>query len=200
MNDPRDVRALSADQTYTGSVFKPIYTAQVTVTGGDSGHGRATGHAVSHDGALDLHLRLPEELGGDTSGPNPEQLFAAGFAACFHGALSLVVRRESLDPAPITVEATVAFGRDPADGGYLLEAGLVVSWPNADRETANRLLAEASALCPYSKLTRQGAPTTITLAPDHKGVADLVGRATRRGHHQRDRRAACHRRRPRLAQ
>ncbi|MFC5752402.1 Ohr family peroxiredoxin [Actinomadura rugatobispora] len=144
-----------------GHAFKPLYTAHVTVSGGGSSHGRATGRARSSDGALDLGLRVPRELGGDTTGPNPEQLFAAAFAACLHGALSLVARRHALDPAPITIEASVAFGRDPGDGGYQLRPDLVVSWPGVERETAARLLAEATALCPYSKLTSQGAPSTI---------------------------------------
>ncbi|MFD0885615.1 Ohr family peroxiredoxin, partial [Streptosporangium algeriense] len=121
--------------------------------------------ARSADGSLDLELRMPEELGGDTTGPNPEQLFAAGYAACFHGALSLLARRHLLDPASITVEATVAFGRDPEDGGYQLRADLVVNWPGVEPDRANPLLAQATALCPYAKMTRQGIPATITLAP-----------------------------------
>jgi Ohr subfamily peroxiredoxin len=135
------------------------------VTGGGSAHGRATGRARSADGALDLEVRAPGELGGDATGPDPEQLFAAGFAASFHGALSLVARRHPLGPASITVEATVAVGRDPADGGYLLQADLVVNWPGAERKTATQLITEATALCPYAKMTRQGIPATITLAP-----------------------------------
>ncbi|MFI6499311.1 Ohr family peroxiredoxin [Nonomuraea typhae] len=103
-------------------------------------------------------------VGGDNPGPNPEQLFAAGYAACFHGALSLLARRHLLDPEPITVEATVAFGRDPADGGYQLRADLVVTWPGVEDDMAGPLLAEASALCPYAKVTRQGIPATISLA------------------------------------
>ncbi|WP_221762752.1 Ohr family peroxiredoxin [Nonomuraea sp. WAC 01424] len=132
--------------------------------GGGSAHGRASGQARSADGTLSLELRMPEELGGDNPGPNPEQLFAAGYAACFHGALSLLARRHLLDPESITVEATVAFGRDPADGGYQLHADLVVSWPGVESETATPLLAQATALCPYAKMTRQGIPATISLA------------------------------------
>jgi osmotically inducible protein OsmC len=165
MSDPAIVPRPSTDNKCDGAAFKPLYTAQVTVSGGSSGHGRATGKARSADGVLDLDLRIPEELGGDASGTNPEQLFAAGFAACFHGVLSLVARENLLDPAPIIVEATVAFGRDPADGGYLLQADLVVSWPEVERETATRLLTKAAAICPYSKMTRQGTPATISLAP-----------------------------------
>jgi osmotically inducible protein OsmC len=161
VNDPR----LSTEHAYSGSAFKPLYITRVAVSGGSSAHGRATGRARSADGALDLELRMPEELGGDTTGPNPEQLFAAGYAACFHGALSLLARRHLLDPEPITVEATVAVGRDPADGGYQLRADLVVAWPGVERDTATSLLAQATALCPYAKMTRHGIPATISLAP-----------------------------------
>ncbi|MEU6998722.1 Ohr family peroxiredoxin [Nonomuraea sp. NPDC046570] len=161
MNDP----ILSTDHDYSGSAFKPLYTTRVAVTGGSSAHGRATGQARSADGALSLELRMPEELGGDNPGPNPEQLFAAGYAACFHGALSLLARRHLLDPESITVDATVAFGRDPADGGYQLRADLVVTWPGVERETVGPLLAQATALCPYAKMTRQGIPASISFAP-----------------------------------
>ncbi|GAA3223416.1 Ohr family peroxiredoxin [Nonomuraea helvata] len=161
MNDP----ALSTEHDYGGSAFRPLYVTRVAVSGGSSAHGRAPGRARSADGALALELRMPEELGGDNPGPNPEQLFAAGYAACFHGALSLLARRHLLDPSPITVEASVAFGRDPADGGYQLRADLVVRWPGVDRDTATPLLAQATALCPYAKMTRQGIPATINLAP-----------------------------------
>lgn len=161
VNDPR----LSTEHDYSGSAFKPLYVTSVEVSGGSSAHGRATGRARSADGSLDLELRMPEELGGDTTGPNPEQLFAAGYAACFHGALSLLARQHRLDPEPITVKATVAFGRDPADGGYQLHADLVITWPEVDHAQAAPLLSQATALCPYAKMTRQGIPTTITLAP-----------------------------------
>src|SRR4029079_2830860 len=97
--------------------------------------------------------------------PRPNRLSAAGAAAAFHGALSRLPRRHLLDPEPITVEATVAFGRDPADGGYQLSADLVVTWPGVAPETATPLLAQASRLCPYAKMTRQGIPATISLAP-----------------------------------
>ncbi|MFI7132741.1 Ohr family peroxiredoxin [Nonomuraea sp. NPDC050153] len=156
---------LSTEHDYSGSTFKPLYVTRVAVNGGSSAHGRASGRAVSADGALDLQLRMPEELGGDNPGPNPEQLFAAGYAACFHGALSLLARRHLLDPGAITVEATVAFGRDPADGGYQLSADLMVTWPGVDPDTAAPLLSQATALCPYAKMTRQGIPATINLAP-----------------------------------
>ncbi|MEV0388495.1 Ohr family peroxiredoxin [Nonomuraea sp. NPDC050643] len=161
MNDP----ALSADHDHGGDAFRPLYATRVSVSGGGFAHGRASGRARSADGALDLRLRMPAELGGDTAGPNPEQLFAAGYAACFHGVLSLVARQHALDPGPIVVEVGVAFGRDPEDGGYRLRADLVVSWPGVGAETAAPLLDLASELCPYTTMTRQGIPATIGLAP-----------------------------------
>ncbi|MEV4173384.1 Ohr family peroxiredoxin [Nonomuraea sp. NPDC049709] len=152
---------LTADHDYGGPAFKPLYTTRVGVTGGSAAHGRVSGRARSADGALDLELRMPEELGGDAPGPNPEQLFAAAYAACFHGVLSLLARRSLLDPATIAVEVAVAVGRDPADGGYQLRADLVVDWPGVERDTAAPLLTQAATLCPYTKMTRQGIPTTI---------------------------------------
>ncbi|KOV52785.1 peroxiredoxin [Streptomyces sp. AS58] len=154
---------LSTDKDFDGEYFAPIYTTTVTVTGGQVSHGRASGQARSNDGVLDINLRMPSELGGDGSGTNPEQLFGAGFAACFHGALSLVARQAALDPSVISVDATVAFGRDPEDGGYLLRVDLEVKWPDVDPEVAALLLDKADSLCPYARMAWQGTPTTITL-------------------------------------
>ncbi len=164
MHDQASVSAPSTDDDHGGADFNPLYTAQITVDGGGFAHGRATGRAYSPDGAVDLGLRTPGELGGDAVGPNPEQLFATGFAASMHGELSLLARRHLLDPASITVEATVAIGRDPA-GGYLLQADLVVRWQGVARETATSLLVQATELCPYAKMACRGIPTTISLAP-----------------------------------
>ncbi|MCD7445499.1 Ohr family peroxiredoxin [Streptomyces lincolnensis] len=165
MTDPIQLPTLSTEKDYDGEEFSPIYTTTVTVHGGVASHGRASGRARSSDGSLDLDLRMPAELGGDGRGTNPEQLFAAGFAACFHGALSLLARQEGLDPAAISVEATVAFGRDPEDGGYLLYVDLVARWPGVAPETAGDLIEKADALCPYARMAWRGTPTTITLAP-----------------------------------
>ncbi|MCX4461875.1 Ohr family peroxiredoxin [Streptomyces sp. NBC_01728] len=164
MNEQIRLPDLSTDKDFDGESFAPIYTTTVTVSGGVASHGRASGRARSDDGLLDLNLRMPAELGGDGQGTNPEQLFAAGFAACFHGALSLVARQAALDPAAICVDATVAFGRDPEDGGYLLCVDLVVKWPGIDSEVASPLLKKADSLCPYARMAWQGTPTTITLA------------------------------------
>ncbi|WP_328884955.1 Ohr family peroxiredoxin [Streptomyces sp. NBC_00316] len=165
MTDQIQPPDLSTDRDFDGASFSAIYTTAVTVSGGVAGHGRASGRARSADGVLDVSLRMPAELGGDGRGTNPEQLFAAGLAACFHGALSLVARRAALDPAGIAVEATVTFGRDPGHGGYGLRVGLVVTWPGVAPEIAAPLLEKADSLCPYTRMAGQGTPTPITLAP-----------------------------------
>ena len=101
---------------YHGDVFQPLYTADVTVTGGVARHARASGVARSTDGELDVQLRLPPALGGPGGGTNPEQLFAAGYAACFHGALSLLAAHAGIPIPGASVEVTVDFGRAPMDG------------------------------------------------------------------------------------
>jgi lipoyl-dependent peroxiredoxin len=154
---------LSVSHDFTGDTFTPIYISNVRLSGGSAGHGRASGQAVSHDGQLNVELRVPAEMGGPGGGTNPEQLFAAGYAACFHGALSLLAREDGVDPSQVSIDASVAFGRDPADGGYLLTADLVVRWPGVDAETAQGLVDRADLLCPYSKMTRQGTPSTVRL-------------------------------------
>ncbi|RPK33092.1 Ohr family peroxiredoxin [Streptomyces sp. ADI93-02] len=164
MSESISLPHLSTDHDFDGPSFAPIYTTTVTVSGGEASHGRASGHARSDDGTLDLNLRTPPELGGDGNGTNPEQLLAAGFAACLHGALSLLARQNGLDPEPIAVEANVAFGRDPADGGYALHLDLIVNWPGVDPELAAPLLEQADSLSPYTRMMGGGAPTTITLA------------------------------------
>ena len=164
MTEPIRPPELSTDMDFDGESFAALYTTTVTVTGGTAAHGRACGRARSDDGVLDLDLRMPAELGGDGCGTNPEQLFAAGLAACFHGALSLVARQAALDPAAISVEATVVFGRDPEDGGYELHVDLVVRWPGVSPGIAAPLLELADSLCPYARIALHGTPTTITLA------------------------------------
>lgn len=161
MTEQYPLPQLSTTRDFDGASFSAIYETTVTVSGGPAKHGRASGRARSDDGVLDLGLRMPAELGGDGHGTNPEQLFAAGFAACFHRALSLVARQEELDPADISV----AFGPDPADGGHLLRVDLVVGWRGVDPEIAEPLLEQADSLCPCAKMAVRGTPTTITLAP-----------------------------------
>lgn len=118
----------------------------------------------SDDGNLNLELRLPTEFGGPGNGTNPEQLFAAGFAACFHGALNLLTKRMAMEIADMAVEVKVAFGRDPMDGGYALLIELCVRMPGIERAVAEELVRNAERLCPYAKMARQGAINIVTVA------------------------------------
>lgn len=163
---------LSVEKDFDGASFSPIYTTTVTVEGGAVAHGRASGRARSADGVLDITFGMPAELGGGGAGTNPEQLFAAGFAACFHGALSLLARRAALDPAAIAVDATVVFGRDPGDGGYQLRVALEVVWPGADPDLVHPLLEQAFSLCPYARMAVRGTPVTVALVSGRPGAPD----------------------------
>jgi len=126
---------------------KVLYTAAATSTG----DGRS-GHVVSSDRRLDLDLAPPAELGGSGDGTNPEQLFAAGYSACFHSALRGVARRAGVDPGESTVTAEVGVG--PEGDLYGLVVTLIVSIPGLDREKARELAEAAHQRCPYSRATR----------------------------------------------
>lgn len=154
---------LSFLDRYSGDAFQPLYTATVAVTGGEARHGRASGTARSHDGELDLALRLPTELGGPGGGTNPEQLFAAGFAACFHGALSLLAAREHIEIPDAEVTAQVTFGRDPMDGLFTLAATVRIALPGVERRVAATLVRNTERLCPYAKMARQGIECIVYL-------------------------------------
>jgi lipoyl-dependent peroxiredoxin len=137
-----------------------IYTAEALSTGA----GR-NGHVRSSDGRVDLELAPPTEMGGSGAGTNPEQLFAAGYAACFHSALQGIARREKVDIADSTVGGRVGIGANGA-GGYGLQVELEVVIPNLDHETAQRLADLAHTVCPYSNATRGNIDVTITVADD----------------------------------
>ncbi len=137
--------------------MQPIYTAVALATG----DGR-NGHATSEDGLLDLDLRVPKEMGGPGGATNPEQLFAAGYAACFHSALKLVAGQDQLDVAGTEVSASVAIGATDA-GGFGLAVELDVQVPNLDREAAEALVARAHEVCPYSNATRGNIEVTLTV-------------------------------------
>ena len=124
-----------------------LYTAVATSTG----DGRS-GHVASSDHRIDFDLALPPELGGDGNGTNPEQLFAAGYSACFHNALRLVARRANVDPGASTVTAEVGIG--PDGEAYGLVVTLVVHIPGLDREKTRQLAEAAHQVCPYSRATR----------------------------------------------
>jgi osmotically inducible protein OsmC len=149
--------------TYRGMGFEPLYVTTVKVTGGDAEHGRASGVVKSDDGGLDIELRLPTALGGGGGGTNPEQLFAAGYGACFHGALNLLAARHGIGPRDSSVDVTVAFGNDPVDGRHCLTAHLVVRIPGLDRTLAERLVRETERICPYAKMVRQGIESSVRL-------------------------------------
>jgi lipoyl-dependent peroxiredoxin len=141
----------------TTSLIKPLYTARATATGGRSGH------AVSDDGVLDLDLKPPAEMGGPGGATNPEQLFAAGYAACFQSALSVVGRRQGVDTSDSRVEADVTIGTIPG-GGYGLAVALRVSIPGVDAETTRTVAEAAHQVCPYSNATRGNIDVTVSAA------------------------------------
>ncbi|HEY0505777.1 MAG TPA: Ohr family peroxiredoxin [Lysobacter sp.] len=151
---------------YFGEDVQPLYTGRVRVTGGEAAHGRASGVARSDDGALDVNLRLPEALGGPGGGANPEQLLAASYAACFHGAMTLLATRAGLELVDAGVEVAVTFSRDPVDGLFLLSADVRVELPGVDRATAAELIRHTERVCPYAKMFRSGIEHVVALAPE----------------------------------
>lgn len=150
---------------YQGPQFQPIYRTKVTATGGEAAHARASGVARSDDGQLDLVLRLPIELGGEGGGTNPEQLFAAAYAACFHGALKLFATRNKIAIPDARVEVSVVFGRDPVDGLFMLMADVTVHLPGVEKSLAEQLVRGTERYCPYAKMARGGITGIVALAP-----------------------------------
>lgn len=137
--------------------MEALYTAEATVTGGRQGHVR------SSDGVIDLDLAMPKGLGGPGGAKsNPEQLFAACYAACFQGALFAVARGEGTDVRDSTVTGRVGIGRD--ETGFGIEVELIVSVPGVDRAHAEALVHKAHEMCPYSKATRGNVEVTLTVA------------------------------------
>lgn len=128
--------------------MQTIYTATATA----SGDGR-NGHTTSEDGILDVDVRVPTEMGGPGGATNPEQLFAAGYAACFHSALKLVGAAEAADLDGTEVSASVSIGALD-DGGFGLAVELFVDVPNVERAAALELVEKAHQVCPYSNATR----------------------------------------------
>jgi len=126
-----------------------IYTAEAHVTGG-----RAEGHGKTSDGALEVDLRLPPEMGGQDAGTNPEQLFAVGYAACFEGALGAVARRLKVDPGEVGIDSSVSLTPN-GQGGFFLTVGLNVTLASVDDAAqAVELVHAAHQVCPYSNATR----------------------------------------------
>ena len=141
----------------TTKIEKVLYKANATATGGRDGT------AVSSDGLLNIKLAPPKELGGMGGATNPEQLFAAGYGACFMGAMKHVAGMKKITiPADTNVNATVGIGQIPA--GFGVEAQLVVSLPGMDRAVAQDLIDTAHQVCPYSNATRGNIEVSVTLA------------------------------------
>ncbi len=136
---------------------KVLYTAHATSTGG------RTGTSKTDDGRLTLTLSTPKELGGDGGpGTNPEQLFAAGYSACFIGAMKAVAARQKLAlPAEVSITADVGIGPIPA--GFGIQVAMAISIPGMDRAAAEALVAAAHQVCPYSNATRGNVDVTLTV-------------------------------------
>ncbi len=136
-----------------------LYTAEATAWGGRNGR------AASSDGTLDLMLTVPKEMGGSGDpGTNPEQLFAAGYAGCFHSALKLVARAEKVDASESAVTARVGIGTAEDGGtGFALTVELEAELPGVEPDQARRLLDRAHAVCPYSNATRGNIDVTVIL-------------------------------------
>jgi lipoyl-dependent peroxiredoxin len=140
--------------TSTNTLRQVLYTANATAEGGREGH------TATDDGKLDIIVSVPKELGGPGTGTNPEQLFAAGFASCFHSALTLVARKAKVDVSGSTVTAKVGMGPASTGVGYGLQVELSISLPGLDREAAVQLVEKADSVCPYSNAVRDNIPVT----------------------------------------
>ncbi|WP_024820066.1 organic hydroperoxide resistance protein [Arthrobacter sp. 31Y] len=138
--------------------MKTLYTAEALA----SGEGR-DGNARTNDGKLDVALASPKELGGNGEGTNPEQLFAAGYAACFHSALRLVGRKERVDLTDSAVAARIHIGALADSEGFGLAAELEIALPALDRGTAEELMHKAHQVCPYSNATRGNMAVDLKL-------------------------------------
>jgi Ohr subfamily peroxiredoxin len=136
---------------------RTIYTAEAHVTGG-----RAEGHGRTSDGALEVDLRLPEEMGGSGGGTNPEQLFAVGYAACFESALGAVARRRRQEVGDVAIDSRVML-RPTEDRAFKLGVELAVTLPSVDdADEAVELVRAAHQVCPYSNATRGNIDVSLT--------------------------------------
>ncbi|MFF4901542.1 organic hydroperoxide resistance protein [Streptomyces sp. NPDC001068] len=130
-----------------------LYTAVATAENGRDGR------VATDDGRLDVVVNPPKEMGGSGSGTNPEQLFAAGYAACFQGALGVVARQAGADVSGSTVTARVGLGKNDEGFGLVVEISAVI--PGVDRAVARDLVAKAHEVCPYSRATRGNIGVTL---------------------------------------
>lgn len=137
-----------------------LYTTKASATGGRAGQ------AVSDNGVLDVTLTVPKELGGDgATGTNPEQLFAAGYSACFLGALKVVAGKEKVKlPEDTKVTATVGVGPREDGGGFGIEVSLSVAADGVDKAVLEDLVAKAHIVCPYSHAMRTSTEVQVSVA------------------------------------
>ena len=140
--------------------MNPVYTTSATSTGGRDGQ------SVSEDNRLSVTLSTPKELGGaGGEGTNPEQLFAAGYSACFIGAMKFVAGAEKLKlPQDLSVKATIGIGQNDKGPGFAISAALSVHLPGMEKDVAEALIAKAHQVCPYSNATRGNVDVQVTLA------------------------------------
>ncbi len=142
------------------AIEKALYTATATATGGRAGT------AKSSDGVLDLALTTPKELGGNGAvGTNPEQLFAAGYSACFIGAMKAVAGKQKIAlPAEVSITSDVAIGPHAnKPGAFGIQVDMKISVPGMDRAQLEALVATAHEVCPYSNATRGNVDVTLTI-------------------------------------
>jgi len=133
-----------------------IYTAAAHVTGG-----RVDGHGRTSDGALEVDLRTPTEMGGDGGGTNPEQLFAVGYAACFESALAAVARRQKLETGDVGIDSKAMLVTGP-ERSFTIAVELAVTLPSVEPEAAVELVEAAHKVCPYSNATRGNIDVTLS--------------------------------------
>ena len=137
--------------------MKVLYTAEVTTTGGRNGH------AKSSDGALEVNLAAPAALGGTgKKGTNPEQLFAAGYAACFTGAMQYQAHQQKINPGEITIQSAVDIGPQDAGEGFTVAVTMDITAADLDQAAAEKLVADAHKTCPYSNATRGNIDVKLT--------------------------------------
>jgi osmotically inducible protein OsmC len=135
---------------------KVLYTAEAHVAGG-----RTDGHGRTADGALEVDLRTPSEMGGEGGGTNPEQLFAVGYAACFEGALAAVARRDKLEVGDVEIDSKVML-MTGEDRSFTIGVELDVTLPSVEGDKAAELVAAAHKVCPYSNATRGNIGVKLT--------------------------------------
>jgi osmotically inducible protein OsmC len=138
--------------------YQPLYTAVATATGGRDGH------VESSDGVLNADLSVPKEMGGPgkPGTSNPEQLFAAGYSACFAGAIGFVANRDKVKIGPVAVKGHVTFGKQD-DGFFRLAVQLDVNIQDVDKSAAEKLVEDAHQICPYSRATRNNIDVKLVV-------------------------------------